>query len=280
MSAKDIARFSEAARIHGIQVYDIPNEAEGFSVSDALAYVPAQDKTTIAVLNGFIPTSGWYEKLYEEALCKNIRLINSPKEFRVATEFHLAYAALRPFTPTSVVIHSLDELESVFAQLSFPLFIKGATRSLKKYGWEKCVAENAKEAKEIVEKLLSLEFHSRGAVILRTLAKLRHTRISEDGFPLGREYRVFTFKGECLAYGYYWDGEDELAELDKREEQEVVSLARQAALALDVPYLALDVGQTDAGEWIVIEPGDGQCAGFGHVNVLELVHKLSSQTEG
>jgi hypothetical protein len=123
------------------------------------------------------------------------------------------------------------------------------------------------------------EYRSRGRVILRRLVRLRHARTSDQGFPLGREYRVFLHEGRPLEYGYYWEGDDPLCWLSAAEETDVLELAATAAGRLGVPYLAVDVGQTEDGDWIVIEPGDGQFAGLSAVEPLRLWNKLAASIE-
>ncbi len=77
-----------------------------------------------------------------------------------------------------------------------------------------------------------------------------------------------------LACGYYWSGEDELSALRADEEREVRALAQAAAAAIEVPSLIVDIGQREDGRWIVIECGDPQSCGFGHVPVEALVAAL------
>jgi hypothetical protein len=60
------------------------------------------------------------------------------------------------------------------------------------------------------------------------------------GFPLSREYRVFLYGQDILAYSYYWD-----------------------------EYLDM---------WIIIEVADAQFAGLSQVNVLELWSKIKDIT--
>jgi hypothetical protein len=48
----------------------------------------------------------------------------------------------------------------------------------------------------------------------------------------------------------------------------------KAAARLNVPFIAVDVGQLESGDWIVIETGDAQFCGLSHVPVLELWGKI------
>jgi hypothetical protein len=164
--------------------------------------------------------------------------------------------------------------------LGLPLFVKGSVRSLKQFGIEACVGRDRDAVLRIVRRLFELPFHARGSVILRRLLPLRFERSTPEGFPLGREYRVFLYKSVVLDYGYYWEGSDPLERMSVIEESEMLGLAVEASRRLDVPYLAMDVGQVEGGEWFVIEPGDAQFAGFSKVNVLKLLSRLEEELSG
>ena len=63
------------------------------------------------------------------------------------------------------------------------------------------------------------------------------------------------------------------------EEKKVLKLAVLASKRLGVPYVTIDIGQLESGDWIVIETGDAQFAGLGQIPVLELWNKLKDITE-
>ncbi|WP_017720493.1 ATP-grasp domain-containing protein [Kamptonema formosum] len=67
---------------------------------------------------------------------------------------------------------------------------------------------------------------------------------------------------------------DELSQLSPAEEKDILSLALLASERLGVPYAAIDIGQLDSGEWVVIEVGDAQFAGVSQIPVLELWNQL------
>lgn len=51
-------------------------------------------------------------------------------------------------------------------------------------------------------------------------------------------------------------------------------MAVLASERLGVPYVAIDIGQLESGEWIVIETADAQFAGICQIPALELWNKL------
>jgi hypothetical protein len=270
-SAQDNVAMSEAAKFMGCQVYYIPKD---FSVCEsaenALWHIPEQETETCGLMLGFIPSVERYEAIYNEALRKRIRLLNSPDEHLTAQEFDRAYSLLVGMTPESVTISSPDQCNKAAEQLGFPLFVRGAVRSLKASGWKACVAANIEELQALAGKFFESEYRSRGRVIVRKLVELKRSRYSDEGFPLGREYRLFLYRDKILGYGYYWEGEDPLSELNPAEEKEVLSLATEAARRLNVPFVAIDIGQLTNEEWIVIEVNDAQFAGVSQIPLLSL----------
>lgn len=278
-SARDIKIVSEVAKLLGFQVYYIPPDFERCGTAEnALCHIPNFDKETAGIWVGYIPEFDRYEAIYNAASAKGIKLINNPLQHRTALEFDLFYPKLQELTPESAVITSVDECDRVAKLLGFPVFVKGAIQSRKSQGWESCVANDLEELVKITEHLLKLKYGSRGRVIVRKLVKLRHKRLAPNGFPMGREFRVFIYERQVLEYGYYWEGKDELSKLLLEEEREVLNLAIWASERLEVPYVAIDIGQLESGEWIVIETGDAQFAGLSQIPALQLWNKLKHIT--
>lgn len=274
-SANSVKAVTEAARIAGCRICYIPQEEEVTSAADALSYVPAQPEETLGVWIGYIPSPQWYEAIYTEALRKGIRLLNTPDEHLDAQEFDRAYMRLQDLTPQSVIITRPEECARAVAQVNLPVFVKGAVQSRKARGWKACVAETLEELERLSAQLLALDTRSRGKVVVRRLVKLRHARLSGQGFPFGREYRVFLYRGEVLGFGYYWEGDDPLKPLLPAEQTAVLALAQKAALRVGTPFLAVDIGQTEAEDWIVIETGDAQFSGVSQIPLLALWHSIS-----
>jgi hypothetical protein len=284
-SRRDLETSIEAARLAGCRLYFIPPDFSEISAENALDLVPEQAEAQPAVWLGYIPSPDRYRELYDAAARKNIFLLNSLEEHRRTQEFDLAYPHLDGLTPRSRIVTSVDECPSAVAELGLPLFVKGAVQSRKGRGWKACVAESGDELAALVQSLLGSENRSRGRVVVRELVRLRHSR-DINGFPQGREYRVILYRQEILGLGYYWEGPDPLRELSPAERDSVEALAREAARRLAVPYVTVDIGQTEAGDWIVIETGDPQFSGLSQIQPLGLWSKIArleiysgSQTE-
>ncbi|MCL1464767.1 ATP-grasp domain-containing protein [Argonema galeatum] len=271
--------MTEAAQLLGCKVYYIPRDFELCGTAEnALYHIPKYPKENAGIWVGYIPECDRYEAIYNAALAKGIKLPNTPLQHKTAMELNLFYPLLKGLTPESVVIKSIDECAEAGNILGFPVFVKGAIQSRKSQGWESCVANNLDELVKLTEWLLKLKYSSRGRVIVRKLVNLRHTSQAPNGFPMGREFRFFIYNERVLKYGYYWQSRNDLSKLLPEEEKEVLNLAVLASKRLGVPYVTIDIGQLESGDWIVIETGDAQFAGLGQIPVLELWNKLKDIT--
>ena len=274
-NARDITVMTETAKLAGCRVVYIPPTFDDCGTADnALAHVAMQTGMTDGVLLGYIPTLERYTAIYRAALAKRIRLLNDPVEFQRAMEFDLFYPLIRDLTPRSVLVQAADQCPVATASLGYPVFVKGLVKSRKQEGWAACVAHDDDELLARVIEVLAQPYRSHGKAVVRQLVRLRHTRTSQDGFPFGREYRVFLYNGQPLAHGYYWEGEDALRALTPEETRAVLALAVTAARRLAVPYLVADIGQLETGEWVVIEVGDAQFAGHNDISTLALWNAL------
>jgi len=278
-SSRDLKIVTETALLLGCKVYYIPQDFERCGTAEnALYHIPKYPQYTAGIWVGYIPELYRYEAIYNAAKAKGIKLLNTPWQHQTALEFDLFYPLLKGLTPESIVIHSINECAKAGDFLRFPVFIKGAIQSVKTQGWESCVANNYEDLVRISKHLLTLKYGSRGRVIVRKLVNLRHNRLAPNGFPMGREFRVFIYNHRVLKYGYYWEGRDDLSKLSLEEENAVLNLAVLASERLNVPYVAIDIGQLESGEWIVIETADAQFAGFSQIPVIELWNKLKDIT--
>ena len=153
-------------------------------------------------------------------------------------------------------------------------------QSRKSKGWKACVAEDLATLSTLVATLLSLPNRSRGRVILRELLPLRIVGQAPNGFPMGREFRVFIYVGTIVGMGYYWETAGAKEEILAPVESRIVqALALEAARRVGTPYIAVDIGQLTDGTWRVIETGDAQFSGLSQIPKIALWNHVQ-QTAG
>lgn len=269
-SVADIRRATESAKIAGLRVYSIPPEFDNCTADEAIDQLHIVDGVVVWI--GYIPSVQRYIELSKALRKKGIRLINSITEHLFVMEMDRYLPYISDLTPKSLVVRSIDECRSV----EFPVFVKGSVQSRKARGYKACVADNIEELEERIRVLLELENRSRGKIIVRELVKLKRTNIRADGFPAGREYRVFLYRGQVLSIGYYWDNEDFLKDSERNE---IIKLSEEAARRCAVPYMVVDVGQLEDNKWIIIEVGDASFAGFSKNEPLVVWNKLKQRIE-
>jgi glutathione synthase/RimK-type ligase-like ATP-grasp enzyme len=64
-------------------------------------------------------------------------------------------------------------------------------------------------------------------------------------------------------------------ELSPTEATMVEELAVKAAQCLKSPFIAIDIGQLETNEWIVIETGDAQFSGVSQIPLLQLWNRIA-----
>jgi hypothetical protein len=277
-SAQDMIDMTRAAQLVGCSTYFIPKDFEECETAEnALWHVAVQEEEALGIWLGFIPSPERYEAIYDAALRRRVRLVNTPEEHLRALEFDRSYPLLNGITPASEVLREGSQpgdWASAGTRLGYPIFVRGAARSRKQAGWKACVAENEAELLPLVEGMFALPYRARGRVIVRHLVPLRFSRVSDEGFRLGREYRVFLLHGKVVGYGYYWEGWDELRDLDTQEKCDMLAIATEAAGRVKSPFLAVDVGQREDRSWTIIEVGDAQFAASGQMERLPLWSRI------
>lgn len=270
-------QVAATARLYGCYTYLLPATV-GYSVAavDALQHLPHFDRPQTGIWAGFIPSQSKYAAVYQAAVAKNVFLINDPVQHQTALEFDRYYPLLGDLTPQSKIVTSTDDCAAAAEKLGFPVFVRGAVKSNKTLGWDACVAANPDELVYIVEQILSMPHRARGKAIIRQLVKLRSRSMMPGDFPRSREYRVFVYRQQVFAFGYYWDEFDDEFELTALDRSHLIELAIEVATRVNVPYVIVDIGQLETGDWIAIEVGDAQFAGMSHVSVMELWSQLAT----
>ena len=217
------------------------------------------------VLIGNIPSEARYRSLCDEAKAKGVSMLNTPEQHLDALQLSRGVARLDKLTARSVAVASAAEVARAVQAIGLPVFIKGDIFSRKWSGWDACVARTLEQAQAITAAVLKVGQLARERALVREILPLKRSGDSYEGFPLAREYRVFCLDGAILGQGYYWPFEDPFGALKDEESAALAAIAREAAKRLAVPWIAIDIGQLNDGSWRVIETGDPQCSGLGHI---------------
>jgi hypothetical protein len=185
------------------------------------------------------------------------RLINSYNEHLYIADLQNYVYDLQELTP-----RTWRDLHSIPDNMSFVL--KGETNS-RKSSWKRDMfAANKKEAIEVYGRLSDDSLIGQQKIYIREYVPLIKYMDGINGMPVTKEFRFFVAFGQILCGAYYWQNYiDDLVEMPDVNEVPL-DLLHKVISRVDnqCNFFTIDVGQTQTGEWIVIELNDGQQAGL------------------
>lgn len=209
-------------------------------------------------------TPNIYEKFYNELLKKNIRLINTPSEYKHCHYLPESYSKIIKETPKSnwtkdISISNVIKLSNEFG--SNPIIVKDYVKS-EKHNWEDaCYIPNAsdkKKVKEVVSRFLELRGnYLNEGIVFREFIELEFlTEHSKSKMPLTKEFRIVFFNKKVVQTFNYWD------EGNYDCEKPDIVFFQNIAERIESNFFTMDVAKKKNGKWIIMELGDGQVAGL------------------
>jgi len=216
-----------------------------------------------------------YDHFYSQYKADGVSVINSPEEHFRASQLDLWYPLLADLTPQSVCFRGRPSLEQVKARLDWPVFMKGA-RQTSRHQRKLSLIENDGDFLAAMERYAADPILGWQDVVCRKFIPLRRLADAEvDGSKIPRrfEFRTFWWKGQLAGAGRYW-WEGPAYDWTQSERAAGLSVAGEAARRVKVPFLVVDIAQTESGRWIVIECNDGQESGYAGVSPFALWQKV------
>ena len=198
----------------------------------------------------------YYRELERDLLNLGCALINTLKEHLWIADFDY-YADLAEFTP-----ESWDDQTFQYCKYAGPFVVKGRTNS-RKFDWDTHMfAPTKRDAMRIASELAGDGLIGPQGMIYRKYVPLRTFEVGLNGLPFTNEFRFFFLHEQLLSYGYYWSSADDLS-LGQISPVAIALARKIAKIAADhVPFFVLDLAETAAGDWILIEVNDGQMSGL------------------
>lgn len=197
----------------------------------------------------------FYQELEDDLQAQGSRLVNSPKQHEWIASFDW-YQNLAEYTPWTW----FTLLDAIASGYKGPWVIKGRTNS-KKHDWNKSMfAADLEAFWRVVRELNNDEFIGRQELVFRRYVPLRVLETGINGLPFSNEWRFFFYKTTLLSHGYYWSSASQETVAQARMTDQGMELARKcAAIAADhANFFVLDIAETEAGDWVLIEVNDGQ----------------------
>jgi hypothetical protein len=148
-----------------------------------------------------------------------------------------------------------------------PFVLKGETNS-RKFEWDTMMyAEDKRAAIEVHSRLCNDGLIGAQNIVIRQYIPLKTHLVGLRGLPITEEYRFFICNNEILCGGFYWSNyADDIFDkpnIDNVPKDFLEKVIKQ--IGKNIIFYALDVAQTKAGDWIVIEINDGMMSGLSEI---------------
>lgn len=186
------------------------------------------------------------------------KLVNSYNQHLWIANFDY-YHELKEYTP--------ETWENIaYCNYQGPFVVKGKTNS-KKQGWNKTMFAPTKEkAIEIASSLYTDGLICNQDVIFRKYIPLKTFEIGINDLPFTNEWRIFFYKKEVVAYGYYWSNAENPEKAYITDDAWTLANKIATIASNFVNFFVLDIAETQEGKWILIEMNDGSCSGLSEIN--------------
>jgi hypothetical protein len=207
-----------------------------------------------SVVFGRFSTIPFYNEVDADVFNRKSILINSIEQASFIADFNW-YEVLENYT-----------FKTWFRAVDLPddgtkFVVKGRTNS-RKHEWNKLMfAENKRQAIEIMTELhLDPQIGPQGCVF-RKYEPLVTFEIGNNGLPFTNEFRFFFYKGEIVAYGYYWTMAQDVS---KKLTIAGLEFAKEMGRMLKdyANFYVIDIAEKAVGGWIVVEVNDAQMSGL------------------
>ena len=210
------------------------------------------------IYRGWILTEELYHRFQEALLTRGYPLVSSAAQYAEVTYFPNYYPKIREFSPAAVWTDPPDPYLAWTQSRKLgdgPFVIKDHIKSAKHLWHEACFVpkgsgrENFERIADNLKKEQGKMFF-RGFVV-KQFVPLRSRGDSPREYPMCEEYRLFFWMRQLL-----------IASHSHRQAENPVDWSPFVTLAqrFDAPFFTMDVAQAEAGTWIVVDMGAGECS--------------------
>lgn len=218
-----------------------------------------------------------YAACYREAIELGIRPINDPDQHRIASQIEYWYPSIAEMTPKTRVFDALPEADRVEAEFGWPVFLKGS-RQTSKHNPDLAIIENREHYARAVAAYGRDPILHWQKPVLREFVALAPIGGSIPGkIRPSLEFRTFWLHGRCVGYGPYWY---QVPAYASERIDDGLALAAEVAARIPVPFLVVDIAQTEDGRWIAIECNDAQESGHAGISPHRLWRSILDAHRG
>jgi hypothetical protein len=233
----------------------------------AVRKVIRQDHEVLGLYRGWMLKPEQYQQLYQALLGRGVRLINDPASYQHCHYLPQSYSIIEDYTPRSIWIETGPEvsMDRIMAALQpfgeAAIIVKDFVKSQKHYWLEACYIPSASDVavvERVVRRFLGLQGEDlNGGLVFREFVEFEPLAThSRSGMPLTKEFRLFFLDGELVYSIEYWEEGDYTGLVPP------IDRFQDVARKVQSRFFTMDVAKRAAGDWLIVELGDGQVAGL------------------
>lgn len=210
-----------------------------------------------------------YQAFYDSLLMDGVQLIHDPDTHLLCSELPHWYPLIKHVTPRSLWFDEIPDVETVTAHFEWPIFVRGSEKS-RRHSKRLSIIDGPDDYKHMRQIFTQDRVLQYQQLVCREFVPLRKVAdVDGDLIPASFEFRTFWWRGQFVGSGRYWVNAP-YYDWTEGEKADAIAIAEQAAAALPVTFLVIDVGQRTDGQWIVIEVNDGQDCGYSGMSPMQL----------
>ena len=232
---------------------------------NAVKNIPFVEKQDTVLYRGWMLKPKQYESLYIAMSKRNLRLINTPEQYKYCHHLPESYELIKDATPRTewLTIHEVEQNLSNLLRTfgDCPVIVKDFVKSRKHEWFESFYIPNASDVNhslKVVQNFIKKQGDDLNeGVVIRAFVELDIlSNHSITGMPLPKEFRIFFLNGEPLAIFNYWN------DIDYGDTMPYLEPFLAIAETIKSNFFTMDIAKTKKGKWIIIELGDGQVSGL------------------
>ena len=262
---ENFAKENEVASSLGIS-FDLFDYDEFVSTNEIIG-IKKSNAQEICIFRGWMLEPSLYEKLYYSLIQYGLTLINKPNEYKFCHWLPESYECIKDYTPKSIWTLNEDKngIDEIIDKLKIfngkPIIIKDYVKSMKHFWNEACYISNSSDFEEVnrvVSTFLKYQYNEpQGGLVFREFIELESIGIHpKSKMPLSKEYRLLYLNNTLLSIFKYWDEGEYTTDLPD------LNRFNEIAMNIKSNLFTMDIAKTTSNEWIIVELGDGQVAGF------------------
>lgn len=240
----------------------------------AVHHVRRRERPTLALYRGWKLSTKDYAKLHAALVERNLWLINDPQQYATCHRFLDWYALAKGRTPRSVWVEGPDldgAVRLVREDIRGPALIRDFVRSRKHEWADAYFISSTEDARRVIANFIERQGETlAGGLVVREFAKLmnlgKHPR---SGSPMTLEWRVFWLDGEPVLTVPCWPEANYEAQATPP-----LNDFRSVVSNIDSRMFTMDIAQTDTGDWLLMEIGDGQVSGIPNQALTQFYTRL------